>query len=167
MQIFDFETSNVIESFPAAYELKEEVDDNEFTEKKDDIRVLNPNEYRIINHLGIPSTSNLLEADASPFEDVKLFRDKLRVIFKNKTGMADLDSFKEDSPEVNDVELELKKMVPSFTFEDVEPHHNKKQTEEHEAKIAAKLGRSGGALLDYEEAMYFGDSKFGEMLRYY
>jgi hypothetical protein len=43
----------------------------------------------------------------------------------------------------------------------------KKTPEEMELYLKKKLGLSAGSLLDYEEAMYFGDSKFASLMRYY
>ena len=33
--------------------------------------------------------------------------------------------------------------------------------------IRKKIGESAGSLLDYEEALYYGDSKYASLIRYY
>lgn len=50
-------------------------------------------------------------------------------------------------------------MLPTFTPEDhSELIQNKKSTEELETLIQAKFGKSVDSLLDYKEALYYGDT---------
>jgi len=39
--------------------------------------------------------------------------------------------------------------------------------EEQETRDKLKLGHSAGTVLDYEEALYFGDSNYAQLTRYY
>lgn len=42
-----------------------------------------------------------------------------------------------------------------------------KKPEEIDMNLKKKIRNSGSALLDYEEGLYFGDSQYGNMMRYY
>lgn len=72
-------------------------------------------------------------------------------------------------PELIEPEQHLKRLLPTFTPDESldQLHGGKKTAEEFESSVNKKIGKSGGSLLDYEEALYFGDSKYAQMTRYY
>lgn len=62
----------------------------------------------------------------------------------------------------------MKQLLPTFTpDENFESYEGRKSAEEIQEQIKKKIGKSAGSLLDYEEALYFGDSKFAQLMRYY
>lgn len=62
-------------------------------------------------------------------------------------------------------ETHLKSILP--TFNPVNMDSIKKTAEEVAELVKQKLGNSAGTLLDYNEALYFGDSKYAQLSRYY
>lgn len=59
-------------------------------------------------------------------------------------------------------------MLPSFTpDENVEFFVPKKKSDDLDSLVQIKIGLSAGSLLDYKEALYFGDSKYAQMSRFY
>ena len=65
------------------------------------------------------------------------------------------------STTVNDPETQTKEMLPSFTQRDNDPSHGKGKPEDSE------IDKMGYPLLDYEEELGFGQSKFAKLTRYY
>ena len=51
-------------------------------------------------------------------------------------------------------------MLPAFTPRDLDPSQGKGKPEE-------EIDKLGFPVLDYEEALNFGQSQFGNMMRYY
>ena len=51
---------------------------------KDDIKVINAPDYRVLEHFGIPSSQKLIEIDASPVDDVLRFKAKVNDILEIK-----------------------------------------------------------------------------------
>jgi hypothetical protein len=51
--------------------------------------------------------------------------------------------------------------------EEIDTGVTKKSIEDIDLYLKKKVGNSGSALLDYEEGLYFGDSQYGNMIRYY
>jgi len=65
-------------------------------------------------------------------------------------------------------EKHLKTLLPTFTpDENIELLTIRKNSIEIENFISKKIGKSAGTLLDYEEALYFGDSSYASLTRYY
>jgi len=59
-------------------------------------------------------------------------------------------------------------MLPTFTPDlNYESVQYKKLSEEAEQATKKKIGLSAGSILDYEEALYFGDSKYAALMRFY
>ena len=87
-QVFQMETSGMTENFTHSYMPKEEsvslLDDTELEKKE--IRVLNPSELAILNYCGIPSSLNLMLAEATTQEELNTFRKKHVQTLKNKHG---------------------------------------------------------------------------------
>lgn len=54
-----------------------------------------------------------------------------------------------------------------YNLDDSEAGASKKSAEELELQLKKKMGSTGTALLDYEEGLYFGNSQYGNMIRYY
>jgi hypothetical protein len=52
-------------------------------------------------------------------------------------------------------------------IDEIDSAASKKSGEDVELYFKKKIGNSGSALLDYEEGLYFGDSQYGNMMRYY
>ena len=102
---------------------------------------------RVLEYDGIPSSVSLLTVVATNPEDVAQYRTKR----KAKQQQA-LKNFKEDIKEAEvdakEPEAHLKAMLPTFTPQEIET-----------MKIAAPL--------DFEEALYFGESKYASISRYY
>ena len=71
-QVFVYETSPMTENFTSAYMPKEEnmtlIDEGEAELRE--IKVLNPADLSIKNHYGIPSSINLMKAEAATPEEV-------------------------------------------------------------------------------------------------
>lgn len=132
------------------------------------VKVLVPSSYEIVDYSAIPSSTSLLTVDASPIEDLRLFKQKRFEARARVWGEEVYDDLKSFDLNVKDLELHLKRMLPTFTpDEHFETSMGRKSPEEIDQIIKKKIGLSAGSLLDYEEALYFGDSKFASMSRYY
>ena len=76
-QVFLMETSNMTENFTAPYMPKEEAYSLLDEENIDrDIHVVNPNSLNIENYRGIPSSMNLMLAEAASSEELTRFKKK-------------------------------------------------------------------------------------------
>jgi hypothetical protein len=69
----------------------------------------------------------------------------------------------------NDPELNIKPLLPTFTPDENIEHSIREQKgfEGADAEIKRRVGTQGNTLLDYEEALYFGDSKLASLSRFY
>ena len=74
----------------------------------------------------------------------------------------DPDDLKEMSPTISEPEKHLKRLLPTFTGMD----HMEVGSVKEES-IDEIVGRSAGGILDYKEALYFGDSAYAELTKYY
>ena len=92
---------------------------------------------------------------------MRVFKQKRFSIRHKVLGFELNDDLKENRCREPDPERHLKHMLPTFTPEDnFEASLNKKLTEDEQQAQRKKIGNSGGGLLDYEEALYFGDSRY-------
>ena len=70
----------MLENFPANYapeHLKEKEDKLSLqTKKKEDVKVINIASFEIIDFSGIPSSISILQTDAVPLEDLRVFKEK-------------------------------------------------------------------------------------------
>ena len=80
----------MLENFPANYapeHLKEKEDKlSSQTKKKEDIKVVNTASYEILDFSGIPSSISILQTDAVPLEDMRVFREKRKKASIKKWG---------------------------------------------------------------------------------
>lgn len=102
----------MLENFPANYapeHLKEKEDKLSLqTKKKEDIKILNTGSYEILDYAGIPSSVSILQTDAVPLEDMRMFKEKRRQINIKKWGKDYSEELKDQPPELNDPEVHLK-----------------------------------------------------------
>jgi len=153
----------MLENFPANYapeHMKEKEDKLSLqTKKKEDIKILNTGSYEILDYAGIPSSVSILQTDAVPLEDMRVFKEKRREISIKKWGKDYTEELKDQLPELNDPEIHLKQLLMSFLpVEEIDVGVTKKSVEDIDLYLKKKVGNSGSALLDYEEGLYFGDS---------
>jgi hypothetical protein len=78
--VLKLETSGMLENFPANYapeHLKEKEDKLSLqTKKKEDVKVINTASFEILDFQGIPSSISILQTDAVPLEDLRVFKEK-------------------------------------------------------------------------------------------
>lgn len=102
-QVFKYETSTMTENFTYAYMPKEEsvsvLDDGEASRRE--VRVLNPADLTILNYHGIPSSTNLMHAEATAPEELATFRKKQLAVLKAKYGAkSQYEELKQIDPEI-------------------------------------------------------------------
>lgn len=170
--VLKLETSGMLENFPANYapeHMKEKEDKLSLqTKKKEDIKILNTGSYEILDYAGIPSSVSILQTDAVPLEDLRVFKEKRREVSIKKWGKDYTEELKDQAPELNDPEVHLKQLLMSFSpIEEIDVGITKKSIDDIDLYLKKKVGNSGSTLLDYEEGLYFGDSQYGNMIRYY
>ena len=141
----------MIENFPSNYFPDQFVEQSSAfgsQTKQEEIKCLNPGDFEITDYAAIPSSVSLLKAEASNQEDINEFRSR-----RKAQQAQNLKSFKEDlkesTPDAKEPEAHLKAMLPSFTAADLDQNKSKQFP------------------LDYEEAVYYGESKYAVMARYY
>lgn len=170
LKILKLETSSLIENFPCNYipdHLMEKEDKlRQESRRKDDIKFVNPSTYEILDYSGIPSSISILQADSVPQQDMREFREKRKQVNLKKWGKEFSEEIKDVLPELLDPEVHLKQLIMGFTPKD-EIDHTKKATDDAEAASKKKVESAGSAILDFEEGLYFGDSQYGNMIRYY
>lgn len=125
-----------------------------------EVKLINVNNYEILDYFGIPSSVTLMTAESSPQSDIKHFKQKRLNVRARIVGEVVSDEFKDINPALDEPELHLKQMLPTFTPKQNSNTKVKRTPEEIEQHKKNTLGMSGGTFLDYEEALYFGDSKF-------
>ena len=77
----------MIENIPFAYQEDGEEEDSEFAKSmgnKDEVKVINVAEHKILDHFGIPSSHKLMEAEASQADDIRKFKNKIPEIIAEK-----------------------------------------------------------------------------------
>ncbi len=62
---------------------------------------------------------------------------------------------------IDEPERQTKEQLPSLTLRDTDPSHGKGRPEDSE------IDKQGYPLIDYEEALNFGQSTFAKTFRYY
>lgn len=115
--------------------------------------------------MAIPSTASILTLESAPMEDLRNLKQKKVEIRNRFWGKEVKDDLKELDSFSREPETGLKELLPTFSPRNQD--YGKKTAEEVDLIIKRKLGLSAGNLLDYEEALYFGDSKFAALMRYY
>lgn len=133
---------------------------------KADVRVMSK-DGKILVYDGVPSSSTILGVDTCPAEDLRLFKQKRFEIRQAVHKTEVTDELKDNRAKDEDPEKHLKQMLPTFTPMDPAEELQKRTGEEQESWQKAKIGRSASGLLDYEEALYFGDSHYSTVMRYY
>ena len=152
------------ENFTAPYMPKEEAYsllDEEAIDR--DIHVVNPNSLTIQNYRGIPSSMNLMLAEAASSEELTRFKKKQTEILKQKYGKkSQVEELKQIDPEINNPEAILKCMLESMT-----PLDGESMAKKSEAERKTEIDEAGYVQLDYEEAVDYYDSKYAKFIRYY
>ena len=160
-QIFKYETNNMIENFTYPYmpEVEEENQLDSNAQKKE-IRAINPNDMSMIDINVIPSTASLMQCESSSIEEIRAFKAKITAVHKNynKNYQEDLKML---DVTTNEPEQQTKEMLPSFTQRDNDPKEGKGKPEDSE------IDKMGYPLLDYEEELNFGHSKYAKLIRLY
>lgn len=83
-QVFKYETNKLLENFTYPYMPPEEEESEiEGEQTRREIRVLNYQNMQILDLNGIPSSSNLVECEASSLEEVRDFKKKLAKVHLN------------------------------------------------------------------------------------
>lgn len=79
-ELFKYETSPLLENFPYNYLPAQFCEDGEEkhsnAKQPEQLKCLQPSEYKILNYHGIPSSMTLLQVDSAPIEDTRLFKSK-------------------------------------------------------------------------------------------
>ena len=114
----------------------------------------------ILDHSAIPSSAVLLQCESSSTEEIKAFKDRLAKVHKNynRNWQEDLRNL---DPAIDEPEKQIKEMLPTMTPRDTDPSQGKGRPEDSE------IDKQGYPMLDYEEALFFGQSKFAKMIRFY
>lgn len=107
---------------------------------------------KIINPNAIPSSASLCECESSSYEEIKVFKDRLTKIHKayNENYQEDLKMI----DETGDPEKQTKEMLPALTHRDPDPSQGKGKPEDSE------VDKLGYPLMDYDECLNYGTSKF-------
>lgn len=120
-QVLKYETCSLIENFPSNYIpdfLTEEKDKFSQSKNKEALKVIGASSYEILDYFGIPSSVSLLQTDATSIEDLRVFREKRKTICVKNYGKSYQEELKEFAPELNDPEIHLKQLLPTFTPQD-------------------------------------------------
>ena len=160
-QVFEYETNPMIENFTYPYAPRdEEIDHLDPEAAAKEVKALDPSTLAILDVCAIPSSATLLSAEASPIEELRAFKLKLAKVHKayNANYKEDLRQLDEM---VNEPERQTREMLPTLTPRETDPSHGKGRPEDSE------IDKLGYPMLDYEEALNFGRSKYGVMMRYY
>jgi len=76
--VFKYETSQLIENFPSNYLPEQFIEDENSggigKKKSEIVKVIYPSNYEIVDFSAIPSSTTLLTVDASPIDDLRLFK---------------------------------------------------------------------------------------------
>ena len=153
--VLKYETHPMLENFPSNY-LPDEFSsdpDKDTKKQKDVFKFLNTTDHLVTDYSGIPSSSTLLTAESAPIEDMRIFKQKKLDARGRVWGpkLQEKDELKDIDVTAEHPEKQLKRLLPTFT-----PDEN-----------CAELKDSKAFILDYEEALYFGESKYAQMSRYY
>lgn len=82
-QVFEYETNSMIENFSYPYMPKEEEENAlDGNDTPREVRAINPNNMQMIDISAIPSSSSLIQCEASGVEEVRAFKAKLIAIHK-------------------------------------------------------------------------------------
>ena len=160
-QVFEYETNSMIENFSYPYMPKEEEENAlDGNDTPREVRAINPNNMQMIDISAIPSSSSLIQCEASGVEEVRAFKAKLIVIHKayNENYLEDLKQLDENT---NNPEQQTKEMLPAMTLRDLDPSYGKGRPEDSD------IDKLGYPALDYEEALNFGQSKYAKLIRFY
>ena len=91
------ETTSMIENYTAAYMPEEETHDLIDEGLQDtEVRVVNPYNLDIVNYRGIPSTINLMKAEASPPEELDLFKKRHIKLCRERAAETGKPAYIED-----------------------------------------------------------------------
>ena len=106
------ETHGLIENFPANYApdhiLEKEDKLSQSLKKKEEIKVINTSSYEIVEYAGIPSSVSIVQTDAVPLTDLRIFKEKRKEFSIKRWGKDFSDELREVPPEINDPEVHLK-----------------------------------------------------------
>ena len=159
-QVFKYETNKLIENFTYPYMPPEEEENELEGQSRREVRVLSPDDMQILDYSGIPSSANLVECEASSIEELREYKQKLAKVHLNynKNWQEDLKNL---DVTIDHPEKQTKEMLPTMTPRDPDPSQGKGKPEDTE------IDKLGYPLVDYEEALQFGQSQFARMFRYY
>ena len=160
-QVFEYETSRLIENFTYPY-MPQEEEENQLDggPPRTEVRAIDPSSMTIVNLAAIPSSASLVACESSSIEEMRAFKERLSKIHKdyNENYQDDLKQLDEST---NEPEKQTKEMLPAMTHRDPDPSQGKGKPEDSE------VDKQGYPMLDYEEALNFGTSRFAVMARYY
>lgn len=122
----------------------------------------------ITDFTGIPSTKTLMELTTTSLEDVRTYKSRRLELRAQKQGTSadqEKDDLKNVDPKLLEPEDALKQYLPTFTplnLEDYSKHSHPKKGDEDEGKVSGTDNK-----LDYQEALYFGNSSYLQVTNYY